>query len=42
MLKSLSTSLIQRGILGLAAGAIALHWPGLARTHRPGSGADRG
>jgi uncharacterized membrane protein HdeD (DUF308 family) len=29
MLKSLSTSLIQRGILALAAGAIALAWPGI-------------
>lgn len=29
MLKSLSTSLIRRGILALAAGAIALAWPGI-------------
>ena len=29
MLKSLSTSLIRRGILAVAAGAIALAWPGI-------------
>ena len=29
MLKSLSTSLIVRGVLALAAGAVALAWPGI-------------